>query len=190
MSTSTSMAWMWSSTCLALLSTSTQSSNLKWPSGRGKEGPMQQTIPLAKRCRKHTVKWTDAPLYIGNSLSGNLPCRTTFVNLADVIHPVHWPMARNWPSVHLVLKAFTPSLFVLDQIIYQMNWCLHLVHHRFIRWSSYQSLHPRYSISATKILNVGSSDSISGRAFISAYLILWHLHRYFILGAIGTSVVC
>jgi hypothetical protein len=54
------MDWIWSSMCLELLCTSTQSSNLKWVSGRGINSPRHQTSRCLTATKKGSVGWTDA----------------------------------------------------------------------------------------------------------------------------------
>jgi hypothetical protein len=54
------MDWIWSSMCLELLCTSTQSSNLKWVSGGGINSPRHQTSRWLMSTEKGTVGWSDA----------------------------------------------------------------------------------------------------------------------------------
>jgi hypothetical protein len=54
------MDWIWSSMCLELLCTSTQSSNLKWVSGGGINSPRHQTSRWLTATEKGSVGWTDA----------------------------------------------------------------------------------------------------------------------------------
>jgi hypothetical protein len=54
------MDWIWSSRCLELLCTSTQSSYLKWVSGGGINSPRHQTSHLLTSTKKGTVGWSDA----------------------------------------------------------------------------------------------------------------------------------
>jgi hypothetical protein len=51
------MDWIWSSMCLELLCTYTQSSNLKWVSGGGINSPRHQTIRWLKAAEKGSVGW-------------------------------------------------------------------------------------------------------------------------------------
>jgi hypothetical protein len=53
------MDWIWSSICLELLCTSTQSSNLKWVSGGGINSPRHQTSRWLKAAEKGCIEWTD-----------------------------------------------------------------------------------------------------------------------------------
>jgi hypothetical protein len=57
---STWMDWIWSSRCLELLCTSTQSSNLKWVSGGGINSPRHSASRWLRLSEKLTVRWTDA----------------------------------------------------------------------------------------------------------------------------------
>jgi hypothetical protein len=54
------MDWIWSSRCLELLCTSTQSSNLKWVGGGGINSPRHQTSRWLTATEKISVGWTDA----------------------------------------------------------------------------------------------------------------------------------
>jgi hypothetical protein len=54
------MDWIWSSRCLELLCTSTQSSQLKWVSRVGINSPRHQTSRWLTTIEKGSVAWTDA----------------------------------------------------------------------------------------------------------------------------------
>jgi hypothetical protein len=54
------MDWIWSSRCLELLCTSTQSRNLKWAGGGGINSPRHQTSRWIKAAESSTVGWSDA----------------------------------------------------------------------------------------------------------------------------------
>jgi hypothetical protein len=54
------MDWIWSSRCLELLCTSTQSSNLKWVSRGGINSPRHQTSCWLKAAERSTIGWSDA----------------------------------------------------------------------------------------------------------------------------------
>jgi hypothetical protein len=54
------MDWIWSSMCLELLCTFTQSNNLKWVSGGGINSPRHQTSRWLTATEKDSVGWTDA----------------------------------------------------------------------------------------------------------------------------------
>jgi hypothetical protein len=54
------MDWIWSSMCLELLCTSTQSSYLKWVSGGGLHSPRHQTSRWLTTTEKGSIGWTDA----------------------------------------------------------------------------------------------------------------------------------
>jgi hypothetical protein len=60
---STWMDWIWSSRCIELLFTSTQSSNLKWASGGGINSPRHQTSCWLKAAESSTVGWSDAMFF-------------------------------------------------------------------------------------------------------------------------------
>jgi hypothetical protein len=57
------MDWIWSSRCLALSCTSTQSSNLKWAGGGGINSPRHQTSCWLKAAESSTVGWSDAMIF-------------------------------------------------------------------------------------------------------------------------------
>jgi hypothetical protein len=57
------MDWIWSSRCLALLRTSTQSRNLKWVSEGGINSPRHQTSRWLKAAESSTIGWSDAMLF-------------------------------------------------------------------------------------------------------------------------------
>jgi hypothetical protein len=54
------MDWIWSSMCLELLCTSTQSNHLKWVSGGDINSPRHQTSRWPTSTGKGTVRWSDA----------------------------------------------------------------------------------------------------------------------------------
>jgi hypothetical protein len=60
---STWMDWIWSSWCLALFCTSTESCNLKWASGGGINSPRHQTSRWLKADESSTVGWSDAMFF-------------------------------------------------------------------------------------------------------------------------------
>jgi hypothetical protein len=60
---STWMDWIWSSRCLELLCTSTQSSNHKWVSGGGINSPRHPKSRWLTTSKKVSVGWTDAILF-------------------------------------------------------------------------------------------------------------------------------
>jgi hypothetical protein len=57
------MDWIWSSRCLELLCTSTQSSNIKWVSGGGINSPRHQTSCWLTTTGKGSVGRTDARFF-------------------------------------------------------------------------------------------------------------------------------
>jgi hypothetical protein len=60
---STWMDWIWSSVCLELLCTSTQSSNLKWVRGGGINSPRHPKSRWLTTTKKGSVGWTDAVFF-------------------------------------------------------------------------------------------------------------------------------
>jgi hypothetical protein len=57
------MDLIWSSRCLALFCTSTQSNNLKWASGGGINSPRHQTSRWLKAVESSTIGWSDVMLF-------------------------------------------------------------------------------------------------------------------------------
>jgi hypothetical protein len=62
---STWMDWIWSSRCLALICTSTQSNNLKWASGGGINSSRHPKSRWLTVTEKGSVRWTNAMLFLG-----------------------------------------------------------------------------------------------------------------------------
>jgi hypothetical protein len=60
---STWMDWIWSSRCLALLCTCTQSTNLKWVSWGGIISPRSPKSCWLKTAKSSTIRWSDAILF-------------------------------------------------------------------------------------------------------------------------------
>jgi hypothetical protein len=60
---STWMDWIWSSRCLALLCTSTQSSNLKWVSGGGINTPRCPKSRWLKAVESSTIGWSEVMIF-------------------------------------------------------------------------------------------------------------------------------
>jgi hypothetical protein len=83
---STWMAWIWSSKCLALLCTSTQSSHLKWVSGGCINNPRQPSSRWLMATEKLTVRWTECPVFLTVSSSDALHV-TWPLNPADTYYP-------------------------------------------------------------------------------------------------------
>jgi hypothetical protein len=57
------MDWIWSSICLELLCTSTQSSNLKWVSGGGINSRRHPKTRWLTATENYSVGWTDANIF-------------------------------------------------------------------------------------------------------------------------------
>jgi hypothetical protein len=87
---STWMDWIWSSMCLELLCTSTQSSNLKWVSGGGINSPRHQTSFWLTATEKGSVRWTDAFFFKASvhpmPLPRHLAIEILWHNCFDAIH--------------------------------------------------------------------------------------------------------
>jgi hypothetical protein len=105
------MDWIWSSRCLELLCTSTQSSNLKWVSGGGINSPRHQTSRWLKSAEKGTVGWSDAMLFQSVGSSGAPPTsRSRWGSLTQLLRRYVVSsgaeglasksslLASNWPS--------------------------------------------------------------------------------------------
>jgi hypothetical protein len=87
---STWMDWIWSSRCLALSCTSTQSSNLKWVSGGGISSPRHPKSRWLTATEKVSVGWTDAIFFKASvhlmPLPRHLPVEILWHNCSDAIH--------------------------------------------------------------------------------------------------------
>jgi hypothetical protein len=87
---STWMDWIWSSMCLKLPCTSTQSSNLKWVSGGGINSPRHQTSRWLTATEKGSVGWTDAIFFKVSvhpmPLPRHLAVEILWHNSSDAIH--------------------------------------------------------------------------------------------------------
>jgi hypothetical protein len=158
---STWMDWIWSSRCLALLCTSTQSSNLKWVSRGGINSPRHLKSHWLTTTEKGSVGWTDAtfsrpsvhqvPLSTPLSRWGSLTqilrrytrrCVGSFgaeglltkTSLLVSSRPSHRPtLPLTKASVHPVLKSLFWRVSVLIQTRHQIDQqCPHL-HRRIIR---------------------------------------------------------
>jgi hypothetical protein len=81
------MDWIWSSRCLSLSCTSTQSSNLKWVSGGGINSPRQ---PKSCWAKKGSVGWTDASFFEASVHPVPLPryiaVEVLWQNRSDAMH--------------------------------------------------------------------------------------------------------
>jgi hypothetical protein len=84
------MDWIWSSMCLELLCTSTQSSNLKWVSGGGINSPRHQTSRWLTVTKKGSVGWTDARFSRASvhpvPLPSHIAVEILWHNCSDAIH--------------------------------------------------------------------------------------------------------
>jgi hypothetical protein len=88
------MDWIWSSRCLELLCTSTQSINLKWAGGGGINSPRHQTSCWLKAAESSTVGWSDAIFFRAS------------------VHPVLLAVASTahdrWSSLTQLLRRYAP----------------------------------------------------------------------------------
>jgi hypothetical protein len=84
------MDWIWSSRCLELLCTSTQSSRLKWVSGGGINSPRHQTSRWLTATEKGSVRWTDARFSRASvhpmPLPHHIAVEILWHNCSDAIH--------------------------------------------------------------------------------------------------------
>jgi hypothetical protein len=84
------MDWIWSSRCLELLCTSTQSSNLKWVSGGGINRPRHSKSRWLMTTKKVSVRWTDAIFFKASvhpmPLPRHLAVEILWHNYSDAIH--------------------------------------------------------------------------------------------------------
>jgi hypothetical protein len=87
---STWMDWIWSSMCLELLCTSTQSNNLKWVSGGGINSPRHPKSRWLTAIEKGSVGWTDGVFFKVSVHLMPLPCHLAveilWHNCSDAIH--------------------------------------------------------------------------------------------------------
>jgi hypothetical protein len=84
------MDWLWSSRCLELSCTSTQSSNLKWVSGGGINSPRHPKSHWLTTSEKVSVGWTDAILFKASvhpvPLPRHLDVEILWQNYFDALH--------------------------------------------------------------------------------------------------------
>jgi hypothetical protein len=87
---STWMDWIWSSMCLELLCTSTQSSPLKWVSGGGINSPRHPKSRWLTATEKVSVGWTDAIFFKASvhpmPLPRHLAIEILWHNCSDALH--------------------------------------------------------------------------------------------------------
>jgi hypothetical protein len=139
------MDWIWSSRCLELLCTSTQSRNLKWVSGGGINSPRHQTSRWLTATEKVSVGWTDAIFFKVSvhpmPLPRHLAVEILWHNCSDAIH--RWcvgssgaedPAAKSslyaasWPSDRPMLLldqgvgSSSAEGFVLACLCMNSNW--------------------------------------------------------------------
>jgi hypothetical protein len=179
---STWMDWIWSSRCLELLCTSTQSSNLKWVSGGGINSPRHSKSRWLTATEKVSVGWTDAILFKASvhqvPLPRHIAVEVLWQNCSDA-------MLRG-ASDHPVLKDSSPNPYCMHLQERRMNRCITvgssgaegfvLAHLCLVQtWSSDRptvqsnrpSVHPvllssrlqlNNSSDATRMWTIGSSD--------------------------------
>jgi hypothetical protein len=183
------MDWIWSSGCLALLCTSTQSSCLKWVSGRGLNSPRHQTSRWLTATEKVSVGWTDAIFFKASvhlmPLPHHLAIEIRWHNCSDTIHRqcVSSSGAED-PAAKSSLLSFTrpsdrPTLpldqgvgssgaedFVLARLCLDSNWASDRPTVSSLRPSDHLVLLPSLlflcnSSGASRNCTVGSSDGVN-----------------------------
>jgi hypothetical protein len=183
---STWMDWIWSSMCLELLCTSTQSSSLKWVSGGGINSPRHQTSRWLTTTKKYSIGWTDAYFFQASvhpmPLPRHLAIKILWHNFSYAIHRhcVGSSSAED-PATKSPLLAFTrpsdrPMLhldqgvgssgvegFVLARLCIDSNWALDRPTVSSLRPSDHPVLLSSLlflcnSSDATRKWTVGSSD--------------------------------
>jgi hypothetical protein len=106
------MDWLWSSRCLELVCTSTQSNNLKWVSGGGINSPRQPKSRWLTTTEKVIVGWTDAMFFKASvhtmPLPRHLAIEILWHNYSDAMHrhTVNSSGAED-PAAKSSLLAFT-----------------------------------------------------------------------------------
>jgi hypothetical protein len=182
---STWMDWIWSSMCLELFCTSTQSGNLKWAGGGGINSPRQQTSRWLTSTENSTVGWSEA-IFSGASVHPvPLPCHLAvevlWHNCSDAMHrrcvgssgdedPVSKSplLASNRPSDRPTLHPYQGvgsscvEGFVLARLCLDSNWASDRPTVSLLRPLDHpvllSSLFFLYNLSdATKMWTVGSS---------------------------------
>jgi hypothetical protein len=179
------MDWIWSSRCLELLCTSTQSNNLKWVSGGGINSPRYQTSRLTAT-EKVSIGWTDAIFFKASvhrmPLPRHLAIEILWHNFSNAIH---WRCVGSSsvedPTAKSSLLAFTrlsdrPTLpldqgvgsssaegFVLARLCLDSNWVSDRPTMSSLRPSDHSVLLSSLlflcnSSDATRNWTVGSSD--------------------------------
>jgi hypothetical protein len=94
------MDWIWSSRCLELLCTSTQSSHLKWVSGGGINSPSHWKSRWLTATEKGIVGWTNAMLF---SRRRFIWCPPRHLAVAD---PLTQLLRRYTPTVHRIIRCW------------------------------------------------------------------------------------
>jgi hypothetical protein len=181
------MDWIWSSLCVALSCTSTQSSNLKWVSGGGINSPRHQTSRWLMTTEKVSVRWTDAIFFKASvhpmPLPRHLAVEILWHNCSDVIHQrfigssgAEDPAAKSslyaasWPQDRLMLSfdqgvgSSSDEGFVLARPCMNSNWASDRPTVSSLRPSDHLVLLSSLlflcnSSDATRKWTVGSSDS-------------------------------
>jgi hypothetical protein len=111
----TSMVWMWSSKCLALLCSSTQSNNLKRSSGGGINSPRHQVRRWLTATEKYTVRWTDAD-FSGPSIHHVPP--SCHVAVATLLTSIIWCIHRRL-QIKLTVVFFGFQILIMNLLIKQ-----------------------------------------------------------------------
>jgi hypothetical protein len=139
------MDWIWSSRCLALSYTSTQSSNLKWVSGGGINSPRHQASCWLAATEKGSVGWTDTRFSRASDhlvpLPRHIAIEILWHNYSDAIHRpcvgssgAEDPVAKSSllastrpsdrPTLHLEQGVGSSGAegFVLARLCFDSNW--------------------------------------------------------------------
>jgi hypothetical protein len=158
---STWMDWIWSSMCIELLCTFTQSSNLKWVGGGGINSPRHSKSRWLTATEKVSVGWTDAIFFKASvhpmPLPRHLVVEILWHNCSDAIHRrcVGSSDAEDPAAKTSLLASMRPSDrptlpldqgvgssgaedFVLVRLCLDSNWALH----RLTVRSNGPSVHP------------------------------------------------
>jgi hypothetical protein len=139
------MDCIWSSRCLELLCTYTQSNNLKWVSGGDINSPRHQTSRWLTATEKDSVEWTDAYFFQVSvhpmPLPRHIAVEILWHNCSDAMHrrcvgssgaedpaskspllAFTWPLDR--PTLHLDQGVGSSGAkgFVLARLCMNSNW--------------------------------------------------------------------
>jgi hypothetical protein len=179
------MDWIWSSRCLELSCTSTQSSNLKWVSGGCINSPRHPKSYWLTASKKVSIGWTDAMLFLGvgssDALHVTYPLKIRWHNCSNALH--RWcvgsssaedPAAKmslvasTWPSDRSTLPldhgvgSSSAEDFISTRLCLDSNWASDRLMVSSLRPSDHlvllsSLLFLRYSSGASTKWTVGSS---------------------------------